>query len=93
MFGEMRTSGVSVPYRVLPLFSPWNVLLTITLNAVIVDLHTELPTRSGYDLLSSFSQPDVESLLEKEVLDRKIPLLRGYGESSPSILPTTTGMG
>ena len=48
---------------------------------MIVDLFTEAPTRSGYPLIMSFNQPQVESLLEKAVLDRGIPLLRGYGKT------------
>ena len=56
-----------------------------------MDLFTEAPTRSGYPLLMSFNQPQVESLLEKAVLDRGIPLLRGFGESS-LLIPVETSL-
>ncbi len=47
-----------------------------------MDLFFEEPTRSGYPLAMSFNQPEAEALLEKAVLDRKIPLIRGYGKDT-----------
>ena len=46
---------------------------------MIVDLFWELPSRSGYPFAMGFSQPELEGLLEKTVLDREIPLIRGFG--------------
>lgn len=54
--------------------------MTYGFEIVIVDMFTELPTRSGYNSINGFSQPQVEGLLEKAVSDLGIPLVRGYGE-------------
>lgn len=61
---------------------------TEQLRTVIVDLHTEKPTRSGHPFISGFTQPAVEGLLEKTLLDRKIPLIRGYGEEIVHLVAT-----
>lgn len=49
-------------------------------TTVVADLYFEAPTRSGYPFASSFNQPEVEAVLERAVLTRKIPLMRGYSE-------------
>lgn len=46
---------------------------------VIVDLKWEDPTRSGFPIAMGFTQPQLEALLERAVLERGIPLIRGYG--------------
>lgn len=52
---------------------------TPRLTSVVVDLHCEAPTRSGYPMGNNFNQPTLERLLEKTVVERGIPLVRGYG--------------
>ena len=49
-----------------------------------MDLHWDAETRSGFPFCTGFSQPELEEMLEKAVLDRKIPFIRGYGEASDS---------
>lgn len=43
-------------------------------------MYTEARTRSDYPSIMGFCQPQLESLLEKAILSRKIPLIRGYSE-------------
>lgn len=50
---------------------------------VIVDLKWEDPTRSGFPIAMGFTQPQLEALLERTVIERGIPLIRGYGEQNP----------
>jgi hypothetical protein len=51
---------------------------------VIVDMHTEARTRSDHPSIMGFCQPQLEGLLEKAVLSRKIPLIRGCGKCAVS---------
>ncbi|KAK9896748.1 FAD/NAD(P)-binding domain-containing protein [Cystobasidium minutum MCA 4210] len=45
---------------------------------LIVDLKWEDPTRSGFPIAMGFTQPQLEALLERTVIERGIPLIRGY---------------
>lgn len=47
---------------------------------MVVDLFFEATTRSGFPTAMGFNQPQLEGLLEKEVIQRGIPLIRGYCE-------------
>lgn len=49
---------------------------------MVVDLFFEAPSRSGFPMAMGFNQPQLEGLLEREVLERGIPLIRGYCESA-----------
>ncbi|BEI84608.1 hypothetical protein CcaverHIS002_0500090 [Cutaneotrichosporon cavernicola] len=45
---------------------------------LVADLCWEAPTASGTDFCFGFNQPELESVLERAVLSRNIPLVRGY---------------
>ncbi|BEJ16608.1 hypothetical protein CspHIS471_0600090 [Cutaneotrichosporon sp. HIS471] len=45
---------------------------------LVVDLCWEAPTVSGTDFCFGFNQPELEAVLERAVLSRNIPIVRGY---------------